>query len=393
MDLDALYRDPHPTYAAARPAPGLTYVPELQAWLVSRYEDVREVLSRPEDFSSEGALRPDQLPRAAALTELVKGFGGRPTVLSRDGEEHRRLRRPLVRGLSPVRIAAAVPFITRRAEELIAAFAAAGHAEWMSAYARPLAADVIGHLMGLEEGDARPAVAAGNRAEDLLFQPMTDDEQAAAARDVVGLQHLLDGYARARRDEPRDDLTTEMVRGLAPGTEPLTTDQRHEIVANLQNLLLAGHLTTTALIGSAVHLLLRERAQWELLCARPELIPAAIEETARYEAPIQGFRRTLTRPLTFAGTGLEAGDTVFVSYGSAGRDGGAGFDITRPPGRHLGFGHGVHGCPGSQLAREELRITLETLIRELPGIRLESSEVVMAPTLIHRAPESLRLVW
>ncbi|MFI6901604.1 cytochrome P450 [Nonomuraea sp. NPDC050394] len=393
MDLQALYRDPFPTYEAARREPGLTFVPELQSWLVSRYEDVREVLGRPEDFSSEGALRPDHLPRRAALSELVKGFGGRPAVLSRDGEEHRRLRRPLVRGLSPARVATAAPFIARRAAELVDAFAADGRVEWMSAYARPLAADVIGHLMGLDPADVRPAVEAGNRAEDLLFQPMTDDEQAAAARDIVRLQHLLDDYARARRKEPRDDLTTEMVRALAPGTALLTTEERNEIVSNLQNLLLAGHLTTTALIGSAVHHLLRDRAQWETLCARPELIPAAIEETARFEAPVQGFRRTVTRPLTFAGTELKAGDAVFVSYGSAGRDGTGGFDITRPPTRHLGFGHGVHGCPGSQLAREQLRITLEELMRRLPGIRLENPEVTMAPTLIHRAPEALHLVW
>lgn len=393
VDLDALYRAPHPTYTAARHTPGLTFVPEFQAWLVARYEDVREVLSRPEDFSSEGALRPDHLPRRAALSELVKGFGGRPAVLTRDGEEHRRLRKPLTRGLSPVKVAAAVPFITRRAEELIDSFADAGEVDWMAAYAKPLPADVIGHLFGLDPGDVTTAIHGGHQAENLLFTPMTDEQQVEAARDMVALQHLLDRYARARRADPRDDLTTEMVRALAPGSGELTDEQRNEIVANLQNLLLAGHLTTTALLGTAVLHLLSDRRQWELLCERPELIPAAIEEAVRFDAPVQGFRRTVTRPLSFAGTELKAGDTLLVSYGSAGRDGVDTFDIARPPTRHLSFGHGVHGCPGSQLAREQLRITLEALIRRLPGLRLAGGAPTMAATLIHRAPESLPLRW
>ncbi|NUR83219.1 MAG: cytochrome P450, partial [Nonomuraea sp.] len=131
----------------------------------------------------------------------------------------------------------------------------------------------------------------------------------------------------------------------------------------------------------------------ELLCERPELIPAAVEEAARFDAPVQGFRRTVTAPVTLAGTALEPGATVFVAYGSAGRDQGGGFDITRPPVRHLSFGHGVHACPGSALAREQLRITLELLVSRLPGLRLAPGEVEMLPTLIHRGPAALHLEW
>ncbi|MEV1179447.1 cytochrome P450 [Nonomuraea sp. NPDC049784] len=169
-------------------------------------------------------------------------------------------------------------------------------------------------------------------------------------------------------------------------------------MANTQNVMLAGHLTTTALLGTVVHRLLRDRRQWELLCGRPELAGAAVEEAARFEAPVQGFRRTVTRPLELAGTALGEGDAVFVSFGSAGRDEAVferpdEFDIAREPARHLSFGHGVHGCPGALLAREQLRITLELLVRELPGLRLAGEDVVMAATLIHRAPEELFLAW
>ncbi|GAA3471521.1 cytochrome P450 Cyp144 [Nonomuraea roseola] len=398
VNPQAFYRDPYPVYAEARRARGLTFVPELGAWLVSRREDVREVLSKPEQFSSARALRPDYLPGKAALSELVKGFGGVQAVLTADGEAHRRLRRPLARGLSPARVAAALPFVTARAEALIGSFAGDGQVEWMEAYARPLPADVIGHLIGFDPADTHGAIRGAQRAEDLLFTELTEAEQVDAAKEIVALQHLLDGYARARRRDPRDDLITEMVRDLAPGSDDLTLDQRKEIVSNLQNLLLAGHLTATALLGTVVLNLLRDRRQWELLCEKPELVSVAIEEAARFEAPIQGFRRTVTTKVTLSGTELNENDVLFVSFASAGRDADANarpdeFDITRPALRNLSFGHGPHGCPGSQLAKEQVRITLEMLIRDLPGLRLARTDVTMAPTLIHRSPEELFLAW
>lgn len=387
MDREAFYRDPYPVYAQARAAPGLTFADELGDWLVVRHADVREVLSRPADYSSRGALRPDVLPGPRALAELADAPGGTPVVLSSDGEAHTRYRRPLGRGLSPARVTAALPFVRATAGDLIASFAHAGGVEWMSGYARPLPAAVIGHLLGLDPADVPAAIGAGNRAEELVFTPMPEEEQVAAARDVVALRHLLD--AHARDSAASENLTGELVRAL---------NDRDEIVANVQNVMLAGHLTTTALLGSTVHHLLRDRRQWELLCARPELASAAIEETVRYEAPVQGFRRTVTRPLTLAGTELAEGETVFVAFGSAGRDATVferpdEFDIEREPVRHLSFGHGVHACPGALLAREQLRITLELLARELPGLRLARQDVVMAATLIHRAPEELFLTW
>ncbi|MET7999898.1 cytochrome P450 [Nonomuraea glycinis] len=397
MHPHAFYRDPYPVYAEARGTRGLTFLPELDAWLVSRRQDVREVLGDPERFSSVSALRPDHLPGRAALAELSKGFGGTRTVLSADGEAHRRLRRPLTRGLSPARIAATIPYVTARAEALIGSFSGDGQAEWMAAYAGPLPADVIGHLLGLDPADTPGAIHGAQRAEALVFTELTEAEQVEAARQIVAMQRLLDEYARARRREPQDDLITEMVRELAPGSGDLAPAQRKEVVSNVQNLLLAGHLTATALLGTVLLNLLRDRRQWELLVERPELVPAAIEEAVRFDAPIQGFRRTVTTTVTLSGTELHEGEVVFVSFASAGRDADAGvrpdeFDITRPA-RHVSFGHGPHGCPGSQLAKEQVRITLEILIRVLPGLRLARTDVTMAPTLIHRAPEALFLTW
>ncbi|KFG09387.1 cytochrome P450 [Streptomyces scabiei] len=413
--LDELQRDPYPHYARARAAEGLTYVPELDSWLVARDADVREVLRRPEDFSSANALRPDVMPAPAALAVLGGGFGGRPVVVTADGTLHQELRAPLVRGLSPARVAAVLPYAEERAAALIDGFVEGGRVELMSAYAGRLPGEVVGRLVGFEPEDVPALVRAGHRAERLLFRPMTEAEQIAAAEDVVAAAHRLDAFVRARHADPREDLGTELIRSVvghgtdaanatatssATDASELTLDHRHQVVSHPQNLLIAGHLTTTALIGTTLLHLLRDRRQWELLCAEPERIPAAVEEAARHDTALQGFRRVTTRPVTLSGTELPAGTPVFLAFGSANRDGSRhprpdDFDITRPAaGRHLSFGLGAHACPGSQLAREQLRITLRLLTSRLPGLRLaEDQRITMRPTLIHRAPERLDLVW
>ncbi|MFI0374409.1 cytochrome P450 [Actinomadura sp. 1N219] len=384
--------DPYPFYTRAREADGPVFVPELDAWLVVRDADARAVLRDPETFSSANAMRPDVVPGPEAVAVLQSVPAGRPVVLTADGDEHRRVREPLTRGLSPKRVAAAVPFITGRAGELVASFAAERRVELMGRYARVLPGEVIGHLLGIDPADVPALVEGSYRADDLVFRPMSAEEQVAAANDVAGMKRVLDAHVKARGERDgehgEDDLCGEMIRAIEPhGT----------LVSNLQNLLLAGHLTTTALIGTAVLHLLRHREQWELLCARPELIPAAVEEAARYEPPIQGFRRVTTRPVVLAGTELPEGAEVFVAFGATGRDPDAhdrpdAFDITREPARHLAFGHGAHACPGAQLAREQVRITLETLTTELPGLRLDGP-VEMLPSLIHRSPKELFLTW
>lgn len=418
-------RDPYPLYARARRAEGLTYVPELQAWLVARDADVREVLRRPDVFSSANAVRPDAVPSPAALAVLSQDPGGgtrRRVVITADGPAHQRLRAPIVRGLSPARVAAVLPYVSERATALVDALAAAGpggrggpRVDVMEAYALRLPGQVIARVLGFDPQDVPVIVRGGHSSEQLLFRPLPEDEQIAAAQDTVALRRLLEGYVEDRHAAPRDDLCSEMVTSLVPDDgDPddgdaeaddvgpaLTLGQRAELVAHLHNFLVAGHLTTTALIGTTLLHLLRHPAQWKLVCEEPERIPAAIEEAARYDTALQGFRRVTTRAVTLAGTELPAGAEVLVGFGSAGRDAGRyerpdAFDITRTPvSRHVAFGLGAHGCPGAQLAREQLRVTLELFTQRFPRLRLaaDGPPVRMRPTLIHRAPEALYVEW
>ncbi|MFD4560835.1 cytochrome P450 [Streptomyces sp. NPDC058469] len=322
--LDDLQRDPYPVYTRARQTEGLTHLAELDAWLVARDADVREVLRRPEGFSSSVALRPDVLPAPAALAVLGGGFGGRPVVVTANGAQHQQLRAPIVRGLSPARVAAALPYAAERASALVDAFAEGqrrhGHVELMSAYARRLPGEVVGRIVGLDPADVPGVVHGGHRAEELLFRPLEEDAQIAAAEDVVAMQRILDRYVQERHARPRPDLCTELIASVTEEEDgELTPEHRHQLVAHLQNLLITGHLTTTALIGTTVLRLLRHPDQWELLCAEPDRIPAAIEEAARYDTALQGFRRVTTRPIVLAGTELPAGAPLFVAFGAVAR--------------------------------------------------------------------------
>ena len=276
--LDALQRDPYPHYARARHAEGLTFVPELDAWLVARDADVREVLRRPEAFSSANALRPDVLPGPTVLAEMGRGFGGRPVVVSSDGALHQRLRAPIVHGLSPSRVAAVVPVRGRtslRAGRRLRT-ARLGRPHGGVRAPTPRRGDRAPDRPGRRRTSRSPCTAA-TAPSSCSSGPMAEADQLAAARDVVEMQHLLDTYVRERRAHPQDDLCTALITALAPGGESaadeLTLDERHEMVAHLQNFLLAGHLTTSALIGSTLLHLMHHRAQWELLCAEARVDP------------------------------------------------------------------------------------------------------------------------
>ncbi|MDT0302601.1 cytochrome P450 [Streptomonospora wellingtoniae] len=397
--LDAFQRDPYPHYSRARREPGLTFVPELDAWLVARYADVREALARPDDLSSAGALRPDAVPGPEARAALAEGAGAGGVVLSSDGPAHRRYRAPHTRGLSAARVDAAQDFIRRRAADLVDGLAADGGADLVERLARVLPGEVIGHLTGLDPGDVPAVVRGGYLATDLALRPLDSGDQVAAAEEIARLQRRMDGYVRSRRAEPRDDLITVFVQALAPEAGELTREQSGECVSSLQNMLLAGHLTTSALMASTLLHLLRRREQWEALCEDPGLIPDAVEECARFDSPIQGFRRRAVRETALGGTTLPEGAVLFVSFGAANRDP-ARFpqpdrlDITRRPQRHLGFGHGVHACPGARLARAQLTAVLHELTRRLPGARLDpDARISMLPTMIHRSPDRLDVRW
>jgi cytochrome P450 len=172
-----------------------------------------------------------------------------------------------------------------------------------------------------------------------------------------------------------------------------------ETVITLQGLILAGHESTTNMIGSGLFYLLRERQHWQQLCEQPALLPQAVEEILRYDAPIQMFARETTQKVTIGGVTLPAEAQLLLLYGSGNRDEAVfahadEFHTLRTPNHHLAFGHGVHFCVGAALARLEGKIALEVLCQRLPNLELVPGQVFRhIPTLLFRGYEHLCVTW
>jgi cytochrome P450 len=260
---------------------------------------------------------------------------------------------------------------------------------------------VICHLVGFDPedhqllgDDSRAAAGLG-----MGHRFGSDDEQLDAARCWVRFQQTIGRYARDRRANPRADMITELINTFAPGDGPLTADQETVLVNMIFGITLPGHITTSALLGNGLLRLLRDLDQWRLLCERPELIPNAVEEIARFDTPTHIFLRLTNKETTVAGQRLPAGAEVALWLAAANRDEDAferaeEFDITREPRPHVVFGLGAHFCLGAALARRQIEVSLRVLTDRLPGLRLvPDQEIRFRPTLDHRGPLSLQVAW
>lgn len=393
------FENPYEIYEFAREHAPLFFSPRFNAWIVTRYEDVRAALRAPAVFSSANALRPLSPLHPQAVDVLATGYPTTASSLTSDGEQQRPFRALLTSALTPARVAALEPFIRERAAELVDAFIAEGRIELMSRFAYPLPIEVIAHIVGLDRTDLPIVERCSASLSALTFGRLDAEAQVDAAHKMLALQQLLLGHLRRRRTEPRDDGFTAMVTSLAPEQGPLEFLQEAMLITVAQELVLPGHTTSIAMIGNGVLRLLEHPEQWELLVRQPGLIGNAVEEIIRFENPVQGFLRITTQPTTLAGTELPAGAEVLLFYSSAGRDRALCdspevFDITRKPTMHLGFGRGVHYCPGAGLGKLQVGIALETLVRRLPGLRLSPGQVVrMRRDLAMRSPLELHVQW
>jgi cytochrome P450 len=392
-------QDPYPFYARARHEEPVFFSPALNAWVVTRYEDVSRIIRDPDTFSSGNALRPLVQFHPASLQELQKGFPPVPSTVDSDGELHRRLRAPLARALSTERVSALEPFIREHANALIDEFVDDDRADLMERYAYPLPVEIITELLGIDPQDRAAVAVQSYSSAEMVSAQLSEPEQAAATREFVAFQHMLAGYIQRRRAQPRDDLVSAVIAALAPGEGELSFEQLAELVWHLIGVAIAGHTTTSAVLGNGLRHLLSDRRRWELLCERPELIPGVVEEMLRYDPSVQSFFRVTTRDVTVGDVAFPAGTELMVVYGSANRDEtqferADEFDVTRAATRHLAFGGGVHLCVGSGLARKQLQVSLELLGSRLPGMRLVAGqEIRVRPGLNHRGPFALLVEW
>jgi len=303
--------------------------------------------------------------------------------------DHTRQRRLVTPAFSPKAVATYRGRIERTVGGLLDQAAAAGQFDLVSQFAAPLPIAVITDLLGVPDANAEEFAEYGASIGSALDGIKSLRHAAQLQASQAALEKLFTSLFELRRNEPADDIISTLVAAEGEQIRP------GEMLPICVLLLVAGFETTVNLIGNAVLALLRHPDQWAALCADPEgLAPAAVEETLRWDPPVQRTARVALQDVELEGRTLPKGALVATLIGAAGRDPEAYerpavFDLARRGGPdHLAFSSGIHYCIGQPLARLEARIALQMLAERMPGLQLAGPVVRRNATLI-RGPVRL----
>jgi cytochrome P450 len=382
--------DPAPELAAAREEEGVTRITTahgLDAWLVTRYADVREVLGDAERFK----IAPQtlaRLPGAPQMAEeqLAKLNAG--NLLGVDPPEHTRLRRMLTPEFTIRRMRRMEPRIKRIIDDHLDAMEAAGSpADLVSSFALPIPSLVICELLGVPYEDR----------EGFQYRTSRMLDMTVPGEERLGLQFqarmYMEELVRRVQADPGEDLLGMLVREHG---DDLTTD---ELIGIGSLLLFAGHETTSNMLALSTLALLRHPEQLDLLKKEPERIDGAVEELLRWLSIVHsGTTKVATTEVELAGQTIAAGDLVICALPAANRDPALlpdadTFDVVRGAAGHVAFGHGVHHCLGAPLARMELKMALPALFQRFPGLRLTDTAPQFRSFFVVYGLSSLEVAW
>ncbi|MFC3897929.1 cytochrome P450 [Lentzea rhizosphaerae] len=333
-----------------------------EAALITRHADVKTILSDPR------FTRPTRGDDAARMTDTEEGgiFNSEMSaVIPQHGEAHLAWRRSIGKWFTAKRMNALRPGIAAMAEQLIDDMVAKGApADLKASLGFPLPVWVICDMLGVPDADRD---RFSHWSDAMLSMTRFSAEEMKAAELEFGM--YMAAHIAAKRENPGDDLLSALIADPEPMSDVT-------LIATGIGLLVAGHETTANMITKMVAMLLEDRSRWESLLADPALVRTAVEESMRMDANAGlGMARYITEDVEIGGTVLPRGTTAMCSMAAANRDEDAferasEMDLARTPNQHLAFGAGAHACLGQPLARTELQVVLEVLLRKLPSLDL-----------------------
>jgi hypothetical protein len=376
--LGAAFRaDPYPQYRQLRETRPVHKT--LGLWVLTRHEDVQRVL-RDRTFSA--GLIPQLVTKQA---ERVSGLDvarierlGRKSLVFTDNPHHARLRGLVNRVFTAQAVATLRPLVERVTSELLDRVVAAGRGDAIAEFAAPLPVTVLSEWLALPDG-LREHVGLWTHDIRFLLEPglMRGDDFAHVCEVVEKFVAALEEVLAERRARPGGDLVSRLLAAETGSGDRLADE---ELIFVCVMCFVAGNETTKSLIGNGLLALLRHPDQLALLRSRPELVPGAVQETLRYDCPLQLTKRLATQDVELGDAVIRAGDQVLLCLGAANRDPEVferpdHFDLTRSAKGHLAFGHGMHGCLGGLLAELQAEVAFEQLLRRTDAIALDTEEV------------------
>jgi len=379
-------RDPHPVYARLRERGPVHRVRlggmegSWETWLVVGYDEARAALA-------DGRLAKDQ--RGLEAGDPDEAVIGRH-LLGSDPPEHTRLRSLVTRAFTARRVQSLAPRVQEITDGLLDAMIPRGRADLVDAFSFPLPITVICELLGVPELD-REAFRAMSTEVVAPSGPGTGPQ--AFARLGGYLTELIEDKRCTR---PTDDLLSDLIRTTAEDGDRLSSA---ELRGMAFLLLIAGHETTVNLITNAVHTLLTHPGHLAALRADPGLLDGVVEETLRWEGPVENATfRYAAQPLEIGGVPIAQGASVVIGLAAPDRDPARfpdpdRFDPRRDTRGHLAFGHGIHYCLGAPLARLEARTAIASLLERAPGLTLDGPPGEWLPGMLVRGVRSLPVRW
>lgn len=351
--------DPYPSYQRLRDEAPAYFCEKYGVWILSRYDDCVAALRDWKTYCNR-----------YGQTLEPTGEGQLPILLTMDPPEHTRLRKVVARVLTPEKVMALENDVRDLAVKLLEPFRKTGRIDIVADFSAYLPMAIIARMLHIPEEDEtwirHQCDLCVHRDEGVFRMPQ------AGIDATMKLYAYNEELIRKRREKPEgQDLLSLILQAEDKG------EMNHdEVLGFIYLLAIAGNETTTKMIGNMAYQLSENPDQRDRLVADPSLIPAAVEETMRFDGPTQLQARTLTADVTLHGQTMKAGTKIGILFISANRDerhypNADRFDISRNPKDHLGFGGGIHACLGAALARLEARIAFEEILKIMPDFKVD----------------------
>ncbi len=367
--------DPYPILRRLREEDPVHWSDSIGGWILTRYDDIMTTFKDTSHFSSEGRLAkavaylPDE---SRAEFKTFEDHYRQKSLIHSDPPDHTRFRGLVTKAFNPRVVEAMRPRMQEIVNELLDAGLQAGRMDIIKDLAIPLPVTVLAEILGVPKSDI--PLFKGWADDIIAFQGVNKPPVETLRRTqeaILEIRAYLGKLLKEKQHRPGEDLLSELAAAESEGDKLSET----ELVNTCITLLVAGHETTTSLIGNGLYLLLRHPEQWQLLLGDPSLLTSAIEEILRYESPVARQPRLMKQDAEMGGKQLRQGELVFQMLNAANRDPAYfddpdRFDIRRQKNRHIAFGLGIHFCVGALLARTEGQIVFSAVMRRLPNLRM-----------------------